>query len=93
MYRLKKFGFFPVKSRPFLGYEVIQPGILVKLIFIPLSKDVPDAHPERMWVKVTRQTGRKFEGILDNDPINIPGLSSGDRVVFSRSNIYEVWED
>jgi hypothetical protein len=41
---------------------------------------------ERIWVKITNHCGRKFTGILDDDPVVIP-KENGDTVHFTGSQI------
>lgn len=43
---------------------------------------------ERIWVKVTGKSGKKYKGVLDNEPVVI-NKSLGDSVTFSRSQIVE----
>ena len=59
----------------------VDVGTLVKLIF---------DGKERMWVKVIKRDNNNFEGILDNDPFNLP-IKSGDKVKFKKDNITDIY--
>ena len=43
-----------------------------------------------MWVDIKKISGRRFEGILDNDPVYIKGLRCGDPVKFEEKHIIQV---
>ncbi|WP_293973287.1 DUF2314 domain-containing protein [Sphingopyxis sp.] len=67
----------------------VSPGDLVKLIF----RSIPDSGEwgaERMWVIVTATDGAWLTGTLDNDPLDMPQLSAGDRVTFARGHIIDI---
>lgn len=71
----------------------VIPGQLVKLIF---AADPPREKygAERMWVIVTARDGNRLTGALDNDPDDIPGLTSGDAVHFDAHHIIAtIWDD
>lgn len=80
-------GSFPIPD--IAMRERLLIGDLVKLIF--LQSDGPAA--ERMWVEVTAVTRTGYEGRLDNDPTQIPGLVSGERVSFEPRHVMSVWVD
>jgi uncharacterized protein YegJ (DUF2314 family) len=69
--------------------ERLLVGDLVKLIFVQSG----GAAVERMWVEVTSVTERGYQGRLDNDPTQIPGLSAGEVVAFEPRHIMSVWVD
>ena len=63
---------------------------LVKIIF-----QVGDETPERMWVKVVKQTDSEWRGILDNDPVGDDlkkMIGAGDEVVFHPLDVIQIWE-
>jgi hypothetical protein len=70
------FGFG--RSREAVGDP--KPGDLVKVRFTQRGES------ERMWVQVTGKRGRKYTGILDNEPV-VVDKRLGDRVSFSKSRI------
>lgn len=50
--------------------------------------DIPG---ERFWVMVSKRTGSKFEGVIDNDLIatKLHGLRLGDRIAFESKHLYD----
>ncbi|NOU29352.1 MAG: DUF2314 domain-containing protein [Polyangiaceae bacterium] len=44
---------------------------------------------EWMWIEVVRWNGTKLEGILQNDPFEVPGLKKGARVSVEESSIFD----
>ena len=47
-----------------------------------------------MWVIVTEAAGLHLTGTLDNDPLDMPQLKAGDRVIFERQQIIDiVWNE
>jgi len=71
----------------------IKPGMTVKLIFASLPPSYYTG-AERMWVTVTKTDGEKFEGRLDNIPLDIPQMSLGQTLQFEAHNIASViWND
>lgn len=64
----------------------VEPGDTVKVFF-----SMKDGWGERMWVDVTAVNHRRLEGTLDNQPIGIPRLSSGDRIRFKPEHIIDIW--
>lgn len=61
-----------------------------KLIFRFDSDDPEAPNAERMWVEITKTSGREFEGVLDNEPQYIKDLKCGDRVTFKEKHIIQV---
>ncbi|MDJ0787173.1 MAG: DUF2314 domain-containing protein [Myxococcota bacterium] len=49
----------------------------------------PDGGAEWMWVEVVRWEGDRLEGILDNDPFNVPGLKAGARVHVQVDDVFD----
>ncbi|WP_281185470.1 DUF2314 domain-containing protein [Trichlorobacter lovleyi] len=43
--------------------------------------------PEHIWVGDVKTSGQRFEGSLENEPINLKGLKAGDKVTFSKDQI------
>ena len=64
-------------------------GDLVKLIFVRRGGSAA----ERMWVEVIAITEHGYEGRLDNDPTQIPGLSAGEVVAFGPRHVVSIWVD
>lgn len=48
-----------------------------------------DGGTEWMWVEVVRWDGDKIDGILQNDPFDVPALKSGSRVEVKASEIFD----
>ena len=67
----------------------IAPGDLVKLMFRSLA--TPDGS-ERMWVVFQGRDDRGAFGDLDSQPLDIPGLTAGDRIRFQDHHVVSVWE-
>lgn len=44
---------------------------------------------EWMWVEVTKWVGSTIQGILENDPFDVPGLKAGARVEVEESSIFD----
>ncbi|MDA9207833.1 DUF2185 domain-containing protein [Octadecabacter sp.] len=65
-------------------------GDFVKLIFESL--DPVGGSVERMWVIYKDRDENGLSGQLDNEPLDIEGLSLGDQVHFKDFNIVGVWE-
>ena len=74
----------------------LQPGHLVKLIFLPATADTHKASGERMWVVVTGRTKEgyqsviRYDGVLDNDPVLIHGLKAGAVIHFKPQHIADI---
>jgi uncharacterized protein YegJ (DUF2314 family) len=64
----------------------MKPGeyILVKAPF-----PVPNGGNEYMWVEVSSWNGNKIEGLLRNEPVNIPTLHGGQMVQVSEAKIFD----
>lgn len=69
--------------------HTLEPGDFVKLLFAPkgLTHDEPSA--ERMWVKITKIRGDKFEGTLANQSVCFGHLDWGKRIKFSSEHIID----
>ncbi len=67
----------------------LVPGDLVKLMFRSLS---PHNGTERMWVTFQGRDEVGAFGQLDNQPLDIPGLTAGDIIRFQDHHIVSVWE-
>lgn len=67
----------------------VAPGDLVKVIFVSTAKETK-WEGERMWVEIFSVDESQYQGRLDNDPEDIPGLSSGDPVTFQDWHIISV---
>jgi len=44
---------------------------------------------EWMWVEVTKWKGDEIEGILDNDPDDVPGLHAGEKVKVRQQDVFD----
>lgn len=64
----------------------LQPGeyILVKAPFI-----TRDGGNEWMWVEVARWNGDAIEGLLKNEPVDVPGLHAGQMVKVSQAKVFD----
>ncbi len=68
----------------------LEVGNIVKLIFCEEEK------VERMWVVITEKTTQYsnkvvFQGTLDNSPVGLVTIKSGDVVVFSDEHIIQIF--
>lgn len=61
--------------------EGVRTGDHVQLLFRPTAEDTKFS-VERMWVKVSNQSGDDLSGILDKMPEDVPNLHLGDVVSF-----------
>jgi uncharacterized protein YegJ (DUF2314 family) len=71
----------------------LKPG---ELIQVKLPFEVPDGGNEWMWVEVLRWNGDTIDGVLSNEPFNIPDLHAGQRVTGSTSDVFDYiyrWEN
>ncbi len=70
-------------------------GWFVKLIFIGREGDPDDFGAERMWVKVTENTGKGYRGTLVNQPFceNLAPLEWGSVVEFAPEHIVDIMDD
>ncbi len=77
--------------------SMLEPGDSVKLMFEAKgwTHGLHGCGAERMWVKITKVQGDKFEGTLSNVPAVWNHLDWGDKVTFSRKHIidFEYCED
>lgn len=64
----------------------LQPGelIQVKAPFV-----VPSGGNEWMWVEVSKWKGNTINGLLKNEPFNIPGLHAGQIVTVNQSDVFD----
>lgn len=106
-WRRKIFGGFDLddprpiaKASPYTYYlppidhvAAVASGDLVKLIFrTTIGKHVYEA--ERMWVEVTNRSGENFEGLLKNEPFDMPHLQFDDPVTFKAFNVIDIdWDN
>lgn len=81
---IKQNELFPETFKIPSKYDIakLQVGEHVKLCFQEEGKT-----SERMWVKLTKIDGDKFEGKLDNDPFNLESIECGDKVSFNSKHI------
>lgn len=69
---------------------VIQRGLKAnELIQVKLPFETPDGGTEWMWVEVLRWNGDTLDGVLSNDPFNIPDLHAGQRVQGSMAEVFD----
>lgn len=69
----------------------LQPGSIVKLIFIPESTQNGGPGGERMWVQVTENVADgSYIGVLDNQPAFINDLKYGDKIAFKPENVISI---
>ncbi len=66
---------------PNKGKFDVKVGDSVKIVF------KGENGTESMWVIVKKVNGDVFEGILNNDPVLINGISCGDKVIFSKDEV------
>jgi len=68
----------------------VHRGFFVKLVF-ELPEPSPEGYAaERMWVRVTSRSGKRYIGELSNDPQMVDGLSRGEDVEFGPQHILEI---
>lgn len=69
----------------------LQPGDVVRLIWGArgMTHGLYGCRGERMWVKITKIDGGKFEGTLSNSPAVWNHLHYGDKVKFARKHIID----
>lgn len=65
----------------------LQPGDMVKLIFLFHQTLENGCNGERMWVIIDSIKGDNFVGILDNDPCFLTTIKAGDKIEFQARNI------
>lgn len=70
----------------------LQPGDVVKLVFVDAAGADDEAFRERMWVEVTARVDGGYLGRLDNEPRHIVGLEVGDEVAFAPEHVVAVWD-
>lgn len=64
----------------------LAPGELIQ-VKLPFAK--PDGGNEWMWVEVLRWNGDRIEGVLSNEPFDIPDLHAGQRVTGSMDEVFD----
>lgn len=68
---------------------IINPGHFCKIKFT--DTDIYGNIYEHMWVKVvTTKDNNEFTGILDNDPVSVTNVLSGDTIKFEFKDISEL---
>lgn len=66
--------------------EGLPPGEYIE-VKVPFA--IPSGGNEWMWVEVTSWKGSKIEGLLRNDPVEIPKLHSGQQVTVSEDDVFD----
>jgi uncharacterized protein YegJ (DUF2314 family) len=64
----------------------LQPGQLL-LVKSPFPK--PGGGNEWMWVEVVAWKGRRIQGVLANEPFEVPGLRAGQEVVVDEGEVFD----
>lgn len=64
----------------------LRPGELVQ---VKLPFATPDGGNEWMWVEVLRWNGDTIEGVLSNEPFDVPDLHAGQRVTGSMDDVFD----
>jgi uncharacterized protein YegJ (DUF2314 family) len=71
-------------KRKFVAGLAPKERLLVKAAF-----ETPEGGNEWMWFEVIAWESRQLRGILMNDPVHIPDLNSGARVVKSEADLFD----
>lgn len=70
--------------------EAIQRGLAPgEQIQVKLPFETPTGGAEWMWVEVSRWEGDTIEGVLGNEPFDIPGLHAGQRITGSAADVFD----
>lgn len=70
--------------------DIVQRGLKPgELVQVKLPFATPDGGNEWMWVEVLRWNGDTIEGVLSNEPFNIPDLHAGQRVQGSMNDVFD----
>jgi len=64
----------------------LQPG---ELIQVKAPFPVPGGGSEWMWVEVSKWKGNAIEGLLKNEPFNIPALHAGQIVKVNQQDVFD----
>lgn len=64
----------------------LEPG---EFIDVKAPFDTRDGGREWMWVEVTSWRGDKIEGFLDNEPVNVRSLHSGQKVHVRQEDVFD----
>jgi len=64
----------------------LAPGELVQ---VKLPFETPNGGKEWMWVEVLRWNGDTIEGVLSNEPFDVPDLHAGQRVKGSMADVFD----
>ncbi len=64
----------------------LEPG---EFIMIKAPFKTPSGDREWMWVEVTRWKNSRIEGVLSNDPFEIPTLHAGQVVEVSEDDVFD----
>jgi uncharacterized protein YegJ (DUF2314 family) len=68
----------------------LAPG---EVMLLKAPFDTSDGGHEYMWVEVTRWTGDAVEGLLQNEPFNVPELKAGQKVQISEATVFDyIWK-
>ena len=76
---------FPIPSRE--ERNALQPGDMVKLVFVLDPPPVSGPNAERMWVEVRSVTEHGFDGWLTNEPSVIDDLEVGTFLAFGVEHV------
>ncbi len=64
----------------------LQPG---EFIEVKAPFETPNGGKEWMWVEVTSWKANHIEGLLENDPFNVPNLHSGQTVKVQEEDVFD----
>ena len=64
----------------------LDPG---EFIQVKAPFESPDGGHEWMWVEVTAWKGNRIEGLLNNEPFNIPSLQAGQVVSVKQKDVFD----
>jgi len=70
--------------------ERMQRGLpLGSIVYV--KHGFPTAHGDRefMWIAVQTWNGNRISGILANDPVDVPGRRTGDRVEIAETDVFD----
>jgi hypothetical protein len=76
---------FPIPTRA--ERDALQPGDMVKLVFVLDPPPASGPNAERMWVEVRSAQGATYDGWLTNEPAVITDLESGTFLSFGPEHV------
>jgi uncharacterized protein YegJ (DUF2314 family) len=64
----------------------LEPG---EILMVKAGFDKPNGAKEWMWIEVTSWPGTRINGLLQNEPLEVPELHSGQKVTIAERDVFD----